>query len=271
MSGNVFISWSGKASRAVAEALRDWLPSVIQAVDPWLSSEDIEKGARWSSEISGRLKETRIGIICLAPGNLEAPWVLFEAGALSKTVEDAFVCPYLFHVDQAEVKGPLAQFQLTKAEKEDTRKLLTTINRALGDSALKDEQLKKVFEKWWPDLEKQLRAIGEAGPEGAAVPERSDRDILEEILSIARSQTRWLKEQLERAQLDAVIDSMTGGQDRTKGRAGLADVFTFLGERPFREAAARSLTRKFIDQEPRKEQQEGRGAEPEAAGAEDKE
>ena len=76
---NLFISWSGEKSRSVAEALRDWLPFVINAVKPWMSAADIEKGARWSSDLAYQLKETRAGIICLTRDNLEAPWVLFEA------------------------------------------------------------------------------------------------------------------------------------------------------------------------------------------------
>lgn len=92
----IFISWSGSMSQAIAEALHDWLPRVIQAVQPWLSSTNIDKGARWSDDIAAQLEETKFGLICLTRENLEAPWILFEAGALSKTLDRTYVCPYLF-------------------------------------------------------------------------------------------------------------------------------------------------------------------------------
>jgi hypothetical protein len=39
----IFISWSGELSHRVALELRDWLPMVINALEPYVSSKDIEK------------------------------------------------------------------------------------------------------------------------------------------------------------------------------------------------------------------------------------
>ncbi|MFQ5874194.1 MAG: toll/interleukin-1 receptor domain-containing protein [Dehalococcoidia bacterium] len=184
----VFISWSGERSGTVARALRDWVPNVIQAVRPWMSDSDIAKGARWSSDIALQLEESRVGVICLTPENLQEPWILFEAGALSKTLEDTFVCPYLYDLQSADITGPLAQFQATKPEKEDTRSLIQTINRALREQALPEPNLNTIFDKWWPDLEKSLKAVPR--PEKKPAPQRSDRKILEEILELVREQKR---------------------------------------------------------------------------------
>ena len=135
-STKVFLTWSGDRSKAMATALRVWLPNVIQAVEPWMSETDIAKGAGWNSEISSQLELAKIGIVCLTPENLDAPWVNFEAGALSK-ITGSKVCTYLFGLSPTDVEGPLAQFQATKSDdKDDTKKLLHTINRHLGESLL---------------------------------------------------------------------------------------------------------------------------------------
>ena len=159
----LFISWSGTRGEMVAEALNEWLTNVIHAVEPWMSGSDLEKGARWSSDIAQQLNDAQFGIICLTSENLQSPWLLFEAGALSKTLDDAYVCPYLLDLDTADLKGPLAQFQATKAKKEDTRKLILTINRALGTKARPEDKVNRAFDLWWPDLEVKLEQIKNSG------------------------------------------------------------------------------------------------------------
>src|SRR6266705_3132311 len=110
---SVFISWSGKRSKELALLLRNWLPNVLQGLDVWMSDSDIDAGTRSMTEISEHLKTAKIGIICVTPENQTyAPWLLFEAGAISKTVSDAArVCPYLLNLQANQLVGPLAQFQ----------------------------------------------------------------------------------------------------------------------------------------------------------------
>ena len=80
----VFLSWSGEKSRAVAEALREWLPKVLQEVEPLMSSEDISAGVRWQYLISEALEGSSVGILCVTRENQSAPWLNFEAGAIAK-------------------------------------------------------------------------------------------------------------------------------------------------------------------------------------------
>jgi hypothetical protein len=185
---DVFISWSGKRSGAAAEALNDWLPKIINALKPWVSAADIEKGARWSTEIASRLKDSKAGIICLTPSNLHSDWLLFEAGALSKTIENTYVCPFLIGLEPADVKPPLAQFQATRVTKSDVLKLLRTLNAALGEVALPDSHIDEAFEAWWPKLELKLKNLP---PDQHDVePARPERDLLEEILALVRNLNR---------------------------------------------------------------------------------
>ena len=161
---------------------------IVNEFKPWLSSADIDKGARWSTDVAGRLQSAKAGIICITPSNLHSDWVLFEAGALSKTLENTFVCPLLVGIEPTEVKGPLAQFQATRVMKPEILKLLKTLNKPLGEKALTDAHIESAFEVWWPKLESDLKGL--PTDDTAASPQRSERDLLEEILSLVRNQSR---------------------------------------------------------------------------------
>jgi hypothetical protein len=87
----VFISWSGPVSKRLAEAIRDWLPGVLQLVTPYFTPADIEKGGRWASDIAKELSSSELGILCITRDNIHSDWILFEAGALSKSLDKSFV------------------------------------------------------------------------------------------------------------------------------------------------------------------------------------
>jgi hypothetical protein len=185
---DIFISWSGPRSEAVAKALHGWLPKIINAFKPWLSSADIDKGARWGTDVAVRLQAAKAGIICVTASNLHSDWILFEAGALSKTLQNTFVCPLLIGLEPADIKGPLAQFQATRTTKDDVLRLLKTLNAGLGESALPDAHIEEAFDVWWPKLETELKKL--PAEDSAARPHRTDRDVLEEILGLVRNQSR---------------------------------------------------------------------------------
>ena len=156
----IFISWSGDKSGKVATYLKSWIEQIIQAADPWISI-DIDKGKKWNHEIVSGLAESKIGIICLTRDNLNSPWILFEAGALSKT-SDSHVCTFLLDITPTDLTGPLSIFQATRFNEEDIFKLLTLINSRIkshGKKSLTIENLKSLFKVFYPKLEQEIQKI----------------------------------------------------------------------------------------------------------------
>ena len=193
----VFISWSGNKSHRVGLVFREWLPSVIQSIEPYVSSEDIDKGARWSTDIAKELENSTFGILCVTKENLHAPWLSFEAGALSKTMDKSFVTPFLFDIKRSEVNGPILQFQSTIFDKDDIKKLLHTLNKACGENGITETMLDKAFEVWYPTLEKELNALHDINDD---LDEESNTEvdvqasaIIEEILELSRDNQKLLR------------------------------------------------------------------------------
>jgi hypothetical protein len=153
----VFVSWSGEASHQVADALSDWLPNVIQAVEVFFSPDDIGKGSQWFGKLGEELEQSDFGILCLTPENLNAPWLLYEAGAIGKRLEESRVVPLLIGLNPEDLDDPLRQFNGATLKKGEIRKLVAAINRQLGDNKLPQKQLKAIFDVFWPQLQPKLR------------------------------------------------------------------------------------------------------------------
>ncbi|MFT9251643.1 MAG: hypothetical protein ABF567_01030 [Acetobacter okinawensis] len=186
----VFLSWSGERSKKVAQLLNDWLPRVIQSLEPWISTQDIQKGSLWSEVIGDQLQGMTTGIICLTMENKERPWILFEAGALAKGLTTNRVCTLLIDLEPADITPPLSQFNHTNPSmKEDILHLLQTLNDRIKDNKIRSEILENALEVHWPYFSEEFQNIKQSTQSVEKVPRRSEDDILREILDNTRSLT----------------------------------------------------------------------------------
>ncbi|WP_159016605.1 toll-Interleukin receptor [Cognatiluteimonas profundi] len=256
---NVFLSWSGERSKKVACFLREWLSCVIQSVEPWVSSKDIDRGSLWFTEISQRLGETSVGIICLTQENKEKPWILFEAGALAKGLNSARVCTLLIDLEPKDIGDPLAQFNHTLPDKSGIFELVSTLNSSAGDKILDDQVLFRVFETYWPQFEKEFKEILESTKSSHAKPRPKD-DVLTEILENTRSLSSRIRK-LEEQPLRQKQVSRFDPKDPV-----LSDYRAYLDETAFSEEMARraalalgvsnteELRRKYLFNKPTKDE-----------------
>lgn len=195
----VFLSWSGDLSHKVALELREWLPFVIQSVEPYVSSEDIDKGSRWSIDIAKELEDSSFGILCVTPQNIDAPWLNFEAGALSKAFTTSNVSPFLFGLKPSDLKkSPLLQFQSTLYDKKDLLKLVLSINNALGKEKLDETKLKPTFDVWYEQLKSKLEPLLKEANSKPTTKEddnsqNNSNEAVEEILELTREQFKILR------------------------------------------------------------------------------
>lgn len=240
----LFISWSGAKSQKVAAALHEWIPYVINAVNPFMSSDSIESGQRWQSEIAKQLHGTNFGLICTTVENQSAPWLNFEAGALAKEIGNARVVPIAIDLEPSEIKLPLGQFNGEPLRLEGVSKLMRTMNSAI-ESPLELGLLKRSVEKWWPDLEAKIAVIAAESdvPAQPAEKVREDREILLEVLDTVRGLAReqvasnYLR-QIEKARLlsgGQLDNSIYGWTSRLSGPKRISDM---LGRREMEEGLA---------------------------------
>jgi hypothetical protein len=198
----VFLSWSGELSQQIAELLKAWLSQVIQTLHPYVSSEDIDKGARWSSDLAKELEESNFGIVCVTRENAVAPWIHFESGALSKTFDATHVCPLLIDMNRTDIDAhsPLLQFHQAEFNEEDIKKLIVTLNRVSEDNPLPQAQLDEAFALWWPKLYEKAHKCITDSKQAAVQQDNPDQDvpaekertmeILLELLELARYQVK---------------------------------------------------------------------------------
>jgi hypothetical protein len=193
MSLKIFISWSGNESQFVASRLRTLLKRICAGAEPWTSKDDLSAGALWPSVLMEQLQSTHFGIICVNRNNLNSAWLHFEAGALAKSMDSSAVFPYLIDVPPSALSGPLTLFQGVSANKSGTFNLVSALNRILNDkqeASQADEDLQALFDLLWPAYERELMESLKVPID--AGPERSNTEILGELLTTTREHSRLL-------------------------------------------------------------------------------
>lgn len=186
----IFVSWSGERSKAVAKVVNNWVQSVIQSARPWLSTENIENGSVWYNSISTQLSETTFGIICITQDNKTNPWILFESGALAKGLSDSRICTFLIDLQPADITPPLSMFHHTFPTEESLYALVETINNNMSEGRLAEDVLRRSFKRCWPEFEEDFNKALENTKPKTKAKQRSQDEILAEILDNTRSLIR---------------------------------------------------------------------------------
>ncbi|RQT26034.1 TIR domain-containing protein [Burkholderia contaminans] len=151
----IFVSWSKEPAKTIAVELKHFLMMVLRTANAWVSELDIEKGKRWAPAIAQELESTDTGIICVTSHNMREPWLHFEAGALSKSVEDSHIHPLCIGIGKNELPSTLSQFQATVFDQEDMLRLVIALN-ASQDKPEDESALRERFVRGWAGLEKSV-------------------------------------------------------------------------------------------------------------------
>lgn len=157
MKKQIFISWSGEKSKSVAALYRKWLKDNFQA-DSWLSCENIESGKIALISLFKALKDATFGLFFITKDNWNAPWINFEAGAISKGELDNNVCIINIDIDIEDIpeKSPLRGFQKNMFEKDSICKLTKQILEITDDN---DRDFENDFNEAWKLLEADYKKL----------------------------------------------------------------------------------------------------------------
>jgi hypothetical protein len=159
---SLFLSFSGERSLIVARALEEMLSKLLPDLEKFLS-DDLDKGSPWREHLFPRLREANLAIVCLTPENLLAPWLHFELGALSK-LSKSKVYTYLVGVSSREVHGPLDAFNHTKAERNDTLRMIKNIAEAGRTDSSPNSNIEEAFDQLWLAFSSKLSTACEWQP-----------------------------------------------------------------------------------------------------------
>lgn len=129
MAKKIFISWSKPTSLMLAKEIKRILQdSFGYSVSVFISDIDIGYGDNWRDALSKKIKDADLGIIALTNENINQPWLLYEAGALS---QKCTIIPVFY--GNRETEGPLKDRQavFSFSDKDNLSKFLHDVSKEL--------------------------------------------------------------------------------------------------------------------------------------------
>lgn len=142
------------------------------------------------------LEKADFAILCVTRENRAAPWMMYEAGVLSRTAGAENVAPFLLDIGASELQSPVTRFQLTVFEREDLETLVLTINQCHTiEERIPEPVLKERFQLVYGGfLEKLLKeALDFQDEEGAEDIALKTLAGVERLLDISKLQLSDMK------------------------------------------------------------------------------
>jgi hypothetical protein len=183
----VFISWSLPLGEQIGSILRDWLNEVVPSIKPWFSGEDIETGKFWQLELLKSLDRSTVGIVIVTPASANRPWLNFEAGRLSSSIESGggVVMPLLVNMELSDITGtPLSTLNTVTFNESGVWKIVKAIHERTGND-MSTSMLKNLFDLQWAEL---FNAVDDAIAKAVvtdtdnARPQRDTSVVLEDLI-----------------------------------------------------------------------------------------
>jgi hypothetical protein len=142
--------------------------------------------------IDAQLTDTDFGIVCVSKANQHAPWLNFEAGALSRRVDAKRELMPVLLIDfdsMNEVEGPVTGFQMQMATVDGFFAIMKDLNSCELGPNISEKILRSRVELAWLDIEKEVRKVRES-QSSTQVVERTDSEKIDEVLDVVRGLSR---------------------------------------------------------------------------------
>ena len=202
---NIFLSWAGEKSKRAAKAFDECFQFLFRDLDSKIYiSTSTEKGALWNDRLIKALDDADFGILILTKENCArpSPWMMYEAGVLSKTAGTDHVMTFLLNARASDIPGPVSRFQSTAFDKEDMTALVLRIyglykqekNIINDKNYLPDNEMKDFFGYLYDRLERELNLIINLNCDDEENINEKILAVAEQTLNISRENHEILKD-----------------------------------------------------------------------------